>query len=73
MLENKQIEFMLCFNHDIMPEEYMLKVKTFVKKLATEDYGDYQRPLLLIYREGVINAIEDDNGDEEDDDGNNDD
>uniref|UniRef100_A0A914NZB7 Uncharacterized protein n=1 Tax=Panagrolaimus davidi TaxID=227884 RepID=A0A914NZB7_9BILA len=48
MLENKQIWFALSFYDRTITEEYMVKVKAFVEKLKTEDYGDHRRPEICL-------------------------
>uniref|UniRef100_A0A914QM43 Uncharacterized protein n=1 Tax=Panagrolaimus davidi TaxID=227884 RepID=A0A914QM43_9BILA len=60
MLENKQIWFVLAFYDEIFPEEYMIKVKAFVEKLKTENYGDHRRPAIYI---NDIDVVNDNNGD----------
>uniref|UniRef100_A0A914PTY6 Uncharacterized protein n=1 Tax=Panagrolaimus davidi TaxID=227884 RepID=A0A914PTY6_9BILA len=55
MLENKQIWFVLAFYDEIFPEEYMIKVKAFVEKLKTENYGNHRRPAIYINDIDLVN------------------
>uniref|UniRef100_A0A914R688 Uncharacterized protein n=1 Tax=Panagrolaimus davidi TaxID=227884 RepID=A0A914R688_9BILA len=62
MLENKQISFVLAFYEETITEEYRVKVKAFVEKLKTEDYGNHRRPEIYF---GDINLVNDNNGGED--------
>uniref|UniRef100_A0A914QES8 Uncharacterized protein n=1 Tax=Panagrolaimus davidi TaxID=227884 RepID=A0A914QES8_9BILA len=55
LLENKQIWFVLAFYDRTVTEEYMVKVKAFVEKLKTENYGNHRRPEIYLNDIDLVN------------------